>query len=106
MHGYKMRTKLNMLCPPAMTPRDAVMHSGVFLRQKHMKQYFETRHGARIQRGGRSTGVPTCTRVKATSEILCTYTWMMEKHGMLPIWLEYPLSFLKTQFSQKLNLEE
>lgn len=41
MHGRKRRTKLNVLSPPAMTVRDDVLRHRVFLRQKHMKKYFD-----------------------------------------------------------------
>lgn len=48
MHGRKMRTKLDVLSPPAMTACAAETRSRVSLRQKHMKQYFDTRRGAQM----------------------------------------------------------
>ena len=47
LHGRKMRTKLNILSPPAVTAHDAEVRGRVSLRQSHMKQYCDMRRGAR-----------------------------------------------------------
>ncbi|XP_039676230.1 uncharacterized protein K02A2.6-like isoform X2 [Perca fluviatilis] len=75
MHGRKMRTKLNVLAPPATTAHDGDVRHRVSLHQAHMKQYCDARRGAHtpVFKEGDRVSAKTSACSKGTSEILCTH---------------------------------